>query len=229
MGVGPRILCLETSTRNCSVALFEDDRCLFGLEEAPLPLVHSDRLHPLIDEVLGSVHCPYAKLKAIAVGMGPGSYTGLRIGLSAAKGLCFALGIPLLPLSSLEILLHTQWERESQLRQKPATHYYPMIDARRMEVYTAGFDALGQRLYADRPMILEEELPHPVGRCFGDGSFKARSLLEPLGFEVLDGPLPSARSAGRLIQKAWTDNAFADLTTADPEYLKEFRSGKPAH
>jgi len=228
MGSHHRILCIETSTRNCSVALFEGELCLFSLEEAPMALVHSDRLHPMIEAVLQTASCSYPELQAVAVGMGPGSYTGLRIGLSAAKGLCFALGIPLLPLSSLEIVLHSQFEEERKQNREPAAFYHPMIDARRMEVYTAGFDALGHRWSADRPMILDQEQPAPVGRCFGDGSAKAREILTPLGFEVLDGPLPSARSAGRLIQKAWNEKAFAHLATADPEYLKEFRSGNPA-
>jgi tRNA threonylcarbamoyladenosine biosynthesis protein TsaB len=224
----PLFLALECSTRNCSVALFEENRLLDCLEESPEFFVHSDRLHSLIEELFTQTRRAFAELSAVGVGIGPGSYTGLRIGLSSAKGLCYALEIPLIGISSLEVLFHTQKRLESPLAGHPYTSYHPMLDARRMEVYTAEFDAIGRRISPDRPMILTEEVPQNSGLCFGDGSNKAFELLQAKGHSVVDGPLPSARAMGVPIFERWKAAEFEALDSAHPVYLKEFKAGKPS-
>ncbi len=222
----PLFLALECSTRNCSVALFEQNRLLECIEDAPESFVHSEKLHDFIEEIFRKSNCKISELSAVGVGIGPGSYTGLRIGLSSAKGICYALEIPLVGVSSLEILYQTLRLSEIESKTEAAARYFPMLDARRMEVYTAEFDARGQRSSPDRPMILTEEVPAHPGRCFGDGSFKAQALLEEKGHQVLNGPLPSARGMGDAIFSRWKAGDFEDLRALNPSYLKEFQAGK---
>lgn len=127
------ILCLETATTNCSVAIAVDGKIIALREENNQKFSHAEKLHVFIDEVLKKAKIDNKQLNAIAVSKGPGSYTGLRIGVSAAKGLCFALDIPLISTLTLEVI--------AQQVQQDTRYIIPMIDARRMEVYSAVFNS----------------------------------------------------------------------------------------
>lgn len=217
------ILLIESATLNCSVAVARDGEVIATLEETSHSFLHAEKLHlfarHLIDQQGTS-----APWKAIAVSNGPGSYTGLRIGLSLAKGLAFGWGVPLITVSTLEVLYHSF---KRHYPDRTASHYWPMLDARRMEVYTAGFDAHGRRTHRDVAMVLTDEVPSESGVCFGDGSEKARALLEQAHLEVVDGPLPSAQDMAVLAEAAFQAEQWADVAYAEPFYLKAFQAGTP--
>ena len=143
------ILNLETSTTNCSVALSQDGELIALKEDNNLQYSHSERLHLYIDEVINIAQVYQHKIDAVAVSMGPGSYTGLRIGVSAAKGLCFALDLPLIAVPTLEVLA-----RKINVN---AGCIIPMLDARRMEVYSQAFDAKHHPIEALSAQILQPD------------------------------------------------------------------------
>jgi len=222
------ILSLETSTHNCSVALHNKGKFLACREEAGTQYIHSDKLHVFIEELMREAQVAYTQLEAIAVGSGPGSYTGLRIGVSAAKGLAFGLQVPLIAATGPSILVAAF----RQMGQATSSDYYlaPMLDARRMEVYTALYRPSGQRLtdvtaevldantycdYADKPIYL-----------LGDGRQKALALNRA---NWRDGQVtyPSARYLGALAYDKLTRGQFEDLAYFEPFYLKSFKAGTP--
>jgi len=143
------ILCIETATTNCSVALSIYGKQVILKEDNSAQYSHAERLHPYIEAVLTLAKMNKKELTAIAVSKGPGSYTGLRIGVSAAKGLCYALGIPLISIATLKALSH-------QVKCDKGSYIIPMLDARRMEVYSAIFDADYNQIRATEAQILEE-------------------------------------------------------------------------
>src|SRR5690554_4655288 len=142
------ILNIETSTKNCSVALAKNGNTVIIKEIAEQNFSHSEKLHLFIDEVLKQAGIPYKELAAVALSKGPGSYTGLRIGASTAKGLCFALDIPLIALDSLTALARQVTSKDGLI--------VPMIDARRMEVYTAIFDENYNKKSEIQALIIDE-------------------------------------------------------------------------
>jgi tRNA threonylcarbamoyladenosine biosynthesis protein TsaB len=145
------LLCIETATEVCSVAISKD-RELLALKEVEDAFAHSAKLTLFIKDCIASANVKLADLEAIAISSGPGSYTALRVGISTAKGLCYALGIPLIEVNTLQSLALAT-AKQLQLSD---VLYCPMIDARRMEVYTALFDASGRSLTATQPLIVED-------------------------------------------------------------------------
>ena len=143
-----KILCLETATTNCSVALSENGSVIALKEDRSSRYSHAEKLHPFIEEVLKETGTEASKLDAIAVSKGPGSYTGLRIGVSAAKGLCFALNIPLISIPTL-----TSMASQASV---DCDYVVPMLDARRMEVYAAVFDSNMKQVRETRAEVLDE-------------------------------------------------------------------------
>jgi tRNA threonylcarbamoyladenosine biosynthesis protein TsaB len=225
---GPYFLAIETATAYGSVAVFSQAQ-LLGSIETRRQQSHARLLMPMIEQLLRNLDLHGADLAGIGVSRGPGSYTGLRVGVSTAKGLCFALERPLLSHSSLDSLAWGQRE----LAQRMQATIIPMVDARRMEVYCAAYDAQGQRRSDIRAQVVEadgfaEQLDAgPVIFC-GDGAEKCRSLLEahPHAY-VLGQALPSATQAGALLWQQWQAQAYEDLTTFEPFYLKDFRATQP--
>ncbi len=144
------ILCIETATTNCSVALGNKGKLLALKEDYSDNYSHAERLHLFIEEILKENGLKPTDLLAIAVSKGPGSYTGLRIGVSAAKGLCFALDIPLISIPTLKSLA-------LQVKQEKEGFIIPLLDARRMEVYTAGFTSENKQVFDTRAEILQED------------------------------------------------------------------------
>jgi tRNA threonylcarbamoyladenosine biosynthesis protein TsaB len=226
--LGPYLLAIDTATAIGSVAVFSQDR-LQGSQQIRRQASHARLLMPMIEALLHQLDLTPGDLAAIGVSRGPGSYTGLRVGVSTAKGLCYALDRPLLSLSSLQSLAHQQRE----LAQRLEARIMPMIDARRMEVYCAPFDAQGQPLAEIEARIVTEETFATwldQGRMIfcGDGAAKCRRLLEAHPQSIVLGEaLSHASYMGWGLWQCFQAQRFEDLTTFEPFYLKDFRATKP--
>ncbi len=222
------ILAIETSGKYCSVALIHEGLAEFSRVD-DTEMNHASAIGPFVDECVKEAHRREWKIDAVAVSMGPGSYTGLRIGLSMAKGLCFAMDIPLIGVSTLKLIAvkamfrNIDWQGDEIL--------IPMIDARRMEVYTAAYDFRLDSLMEPQPLILEEDsyrgLPQDRNLYFiGDGSAKSKEILKGDRYHWLDGVNPKASDMTALAEKALRESDFLDLAYSVPEYLKEYEAKK---
>lgn len=220
------LLHIETATTVCSVALAENEKILFS-KELNEGFTHAENLHLFIQEALKTTGLSVTQLNAVAVSKGPGSYTGLRIGVSAAKGLAYALNIPLIGVDTLQIMTRAA----VKLSQKEGL-YCPMIDARRMEIYTAlyGKDLKPQTpveaLIVDQQSISKFDTGEPIF-YFGDGMAKCRELLNtlPTAF-FIENIAPSADNMAELAFAKFTNKDFEDLAYFEPFYLKDFLAGK---
>jgi tRNA threonylcarbamoyladenosine biosynthesis protein TsaB len=219
------IVSIETSTPLCSVALHRSGELLCTLETIEEG-GHGKRLTRLIEAVCKESGVSLGQLDAVAVSNGPGSYTGLRIGLATAKGLCFALDIPLITLNTLKIMANA-WKDIPK-----NTLLLPMMDARRMEVYAAVFDgAYNETIVETQAIILESNsftnLKQPI-IAFGNGALKWKDLCENKWITFSEeNPYPQAKFMGRDAERAFSVQNFASLVQAEPEYLKEFMGTKP--
>ena len=219
----PRILLIETSTSLCSVALAVDGR-VAAMRESTEPRAHASLTAPFIQEILGETGLCAADLDAVCVSAGPGSYTGLRVGVSTAKGICFAAGVPLLSVGTLELLVHQACAED--LLPEGCRYVIPMIDARRMEVYTAVFTPQGQQLTEVEPRVIDgdsfraEREAGPV-LCIGDGAEKCREALAgPDVHFVQECPRAAAMLAPATT--AFEAGEFRDVAYFEPFYLKDF-------
>lgn len=216
------ILSLETSTLHCSVALHEKGE-LLSHELVSEEGSHSKALTLLIEKVMKTAGRTLADLTAVAVSNGPGSYTGLRIGLATAKGICFALDKPLICLPTLQIL--------SAVVQPPAgSLLLPMLDARRMEVYAAVYSPELEEVSPQEAHILTPESYQGFASvvAFGNGSAKWQESCTHPSITFLDEPLfPDAQHMGQLALEAFTNQKFENLVTKEPDYLKEYMGTKP--
>ena len=212
------ILNIETSTKNCSVALAKNGEIIVCREIAEMGYSHAEKLHVFIEEILIEANLKFSDLKAVAVSQGPGSYTGLRIGVSAAKGLCYALEIPLIAIDTLEILASQISIEEGVI--------VPMIDARRMEVYSAIFDKNHQKIRETKAEILTEESFSDLNQTVyfvGDSSQKAKTILKKENFIFLDDVMyPSAKQMTKKSYTLFTNNRFENVAYFEPFYLKDF-------
>jgi tRNA threonylcarbamoyladenosine biosynthesis protein TsaB len=212
------ILNIETATKNCSVALAKDGITVLFKEIAEEGYSHAERLHVFIEEIIHEAGIGCQDLSAIAVSQGPGSYTGLRIGVSAAKGLCFALTIPLIAVDTLQ-LLASQAKVSNGL-------IIPMLDARRMEVYSAIFtDSFENKRAVQAEIITEssfEDLEETV-YFVGDCSEKCKTVLTRENFIFLEEiKYPSAREMSFLSFDKYKKNDTVDVAYFEPYYLKDF-------
>lgn len=214
------ILCLETATKNCSVAINKDGCLLAYKEEVSENYSHSEQLIPFIQSVLIDQKLELADLDAIAVSKGPGSYTGLRIGVSTAKGLCYSLGIPLLAHSTLETMAM------GMTKKIPQKVYCPMIDARRMEVYTALFNEEKQLTNIEACIVDEnsfyEDLAENEILFFGDGADKCQQVITHKNASFINDVYPSAKDMVPLSESAFQHERFEDVAYFEPFYLKDF-------
>lgn len=224
------ILAIETSSKYCSVALIHEGLAEFNRED-DIEMNHARAIGPFVEDCMKEASRRDWKIDAVAVSMGPGSYTGLRIGLSMAKGLCFSLDVPLIGISTLQLLAvkamfrDLDWQGDEIL--------VPMIDARRMEVYTAAYDFRLDTLIKPQPLILEEksyfELPGDRDVYFmGDGSAKSKDVLKGERYHWIDNINPHAADMTALAEKAFRENRFLDVAYSVPEYLKEYEAKKSA-
>src|SRR5436190_8235185 len=221
----PLILAIETATKLCSVALARDGIVLALREEESDRHTHAERVNVFVQEVMAEAGPALPDLDAVAVGIGPGSYTGLRIGLSAAKGLCYALDKPLIGLSTLGTLTRSALDVGAT-----GPQLWPMIDARRMEVFTQAFDGEGLATGQAMPLVLNEEWAAAAqGRMvFGDGADKAASLWEGrAGITFVRGIRPSAVAMFTEAGRRFSTKSFDDLAYLVPEYGKAANVTQP--
>lgn len=217
------ILCIETATTNCSVALEKGGKLLALKEDYSNNYSHAERLHLFIEDILKENDVRTEALKAIAVSKGPGSYTGLRIGVSAAKGLCFALDLPLISVPTLESLA-------LQVKQEKEGFIIPLLDARRMEVYTAGFNSEYRNVFDTRAEILtpdsfSEYLENASVTFIGNGVEKFSNICEHPNASFVEGKLPSAAQMVGLAHEKFHKKKFEDVAYFEPYYLKNFQAG----
>jgi tRNA threonylcarbamoyladenosine biosynthesis protein TsaB len=212
------ILNIETATRNCSVSLAKSGKTIAYKEIADQGYTHAENLHVFIEEVLATASIKINDLNAVAVSCGPGSYTGLRIGVSAAKGLCYALKIPLIAVDTLSILAEKVTLKNGLI--------IPMIDARRMEVYSAVFDENKNQIRTTQAEILNENSFSEYQETIyfvGDSTEKAKTILNKPNFVFLDDIVfPSARDISSLAYEKYIQNHFEDVAYFEPFYLKDF-------
>lgn len=212
------ILNIETATKNCSVAIAKDGQTLLCNEIAEEDYSHAEKLHVFIEETLQELQLQYSDLSAVAVSQGPGSYTGLRIGVSAAKGLCFALGIPLIAVDTLEVLASRAKVSDGII--------VPMIDARRMEVYSAVFNSRLEKIREVRAEILTEDSFNDLGAnvyFVGDCLEKGKTVLMKPNFMFLDAVVyPSANEMGKISFEKYQKSDTVDVAYFEPYYLKDF-------
>lgn len=213
---------IETATTVCSVSVFKNEELLF-LKELDNGFTHAENLHLFIESGLKETGLSPSELDAIAVSKGPGSYTGLRIGVSTAKGLAYALSVPLISVDTLQIMTAAA---AAQLKEEAI--YCPMIDARRMEVYTALYDRQLQQQAPVNALIVDETSiesfrAYPNVCYFGDGMPKCRALLQSMSNAVfLDAIVPSAAHMIRPVLSKFNRKEFEDVAYFEPFYLKDF-------
>ncbi|MCM4169321.1 tRNA N6-adenosine threonylcarbamoyltransferase, mitochondrial [Arenibacter antarcticus] len=213
------ILNLETATTNCSVSIAKNGELVLLKEDNSPNYSHSEKLHIFIQEALQEASLSFKDISAIAVSKGPGSYTGLRIGVSAAKGLCFSLDLPLISVSTLESLA-------AQGNSKHHNYIIPLLDARRMEVYSAIFNSSRVQVRETKAEIIEKD--HFMAYAeegsvllIGDGAEKCKGILDHPNFTFIT-TLPTALEMGELSYKKFKAGNFENVAYFEPYYLKNF-------
>ena len=218
----PIILNIETSSTNCSVSLSNNNKLIDCLEKDSPNYSHSQKLHSFISELMEKNNISFKDLDAVAVGIGPGSYTGLRIGLSAAKGICYALDIPLISVSSLENMVsNIQFEGI----------IISTIDARRDEVYSCIFDKDKKVLREELPEIIKSKSYINYSKTdkvliVGNGQKKCKEIIDFNNNFNWNKNIqkPSASNMGDIAYKKFELNDFEDIAYCEPKYLKEFKT-----
>ena len=220
------LLHLETATTVCSVALSLDSK-LLALEEVNAGYAHAENLVSFCETVLKKSGYTFSDLSAVAVSKGPGSYTGLRIGVSTAKGFCYALAIPLISVTTLQHLA-----AQLSVQNKASLNLFcPMIDARRMEVYCAIYDSDNKEIKETAAEIITENSFSEILKnrkliFFGDGAEKCKAVLQPNSNAVfLDAVFPSAKNMIALAYAKFKNKEFEDTAYFEPFYLKDFLIG----
>jgi tRNA threonylcarbamoyladenosine biosynthesis protein TsaB len=219
----PKILCIETATTMCSVALGRDGQ-LLAAKELNAGYTHAENLTVFIEEVMKEAGIAFPALDAIAVSKGPGSYTGLRIGVSAAKGLCYALDRPLISVDTL----YSMFSAVSQLPGHGSPLYCPMLDARRMEVYCAVYDQQGRVVEPVSAKIIDENsfsdlLNERSMVFFGDGADKCKEALSHHDHAAfIDNIYPTAKAMVPLAEEKFKKNQVESVAYFEPFYLKDF-------
>jgi len=216
------ILNIETATKNCSVSISKEGKTIALKELNDGNYSHAEKLHKLIEQVVLEAKIELSHLKAIAVSKGPGSYTGLRIGVSAAKGLCFALDIPMISVNTLQSLaLSVSIDRGYKI---------PLLDARRMEVYSQVFNDKNEKIRDVHAEIIDSDsfsefLNADKVYFFGDGAEKCKEIITHKNAVFIDGKFPSAKEMSVISYEKYGKNEFEDVAYFEPFYLKEFIGG----
>lgn len=218
------ILSIETSTNVCSVALHREG-VLVANQVHQVDKSHSSLLPGIVLEICEEAGIALKDVEAVAVSEGPGSYTGLRIGVSTAKGFAYTLRIPIIAIPTLDVYLEA-------VRGKFKGDFYlcPMMDARRMEVYTKMEDQKGNTVWEVEPKILDENsfaaLDKPV-YLFGNGMPKFREIVDQENLMFIDDIYPNAANMGRIAWEKYQKEVFEDVAYFEPNYLKEWRTTTP--
>ena len=219
-----KILYLETSSRNCSVAISDDEKLLCLTEEVSDNYKQSESLHTFVEWALEGAGISMKDIEAVSLGKGPGSYTGLRIGASSAKGFCYGLKVPLVAVNSLESMIEPFLGNNYDF-------VIPLIDARRMEVYTAVYDGkTGEEISETEAKILDEysfeEFKDKKVIFVGDGAKKAREILQLPNAEYNEDIYPSAQYLIKKSLEKINNKEFEDIAYFEPFYLKDFHGVK---
>ncbi|MEP2059373.1 MAG: tRNA (adenosine(37)-N6)-threonylcarbamoyltransferase complex dimerization subunit type 1 TsaB [Maribacter litoralis] len=214
------LLNLETSSTNCSVCIAKDGAILAIQELNSANYSHAEKLHLFIEEVVQEASLKMKDIEAVAVSKGPGSYTGLRIGVSAAKGLCYALGIPLISVSTLKSMA-------SQIKINEGEVLIPVLDARRMEVYSAIFDADLHQIRETKAEIIDEHsfveyINSKSVHFLGSGAEKIKELFTDASINYHCDVVPSAREMASISADKFNASKFEDVAYFEPYYLKDF-------
>lgn len=221
------IIQLETTTKQCSVALSYKGNCISKKVLLAEHFSHDEKLHVFIREVLQEASVGFSELDAVSISKGPGSYTGLRIGVAAAKGLCFALDLPLIGIQTLELMV------QPFIGKAEYVFFIPMLDARRMEVYTAVFDNSKTWIQETNALVLEAQSFYDLigdSPClvFGNGASKFKTLQPKINAHFTETvSYPSAEDMSRLAWLEFQKKNFEDLATFEPFYLKDFQTTPP--
>ncbi|QTE21629.1 tRNA (adenosine(37)-N6)-threonylcarbamoyltransferase complex dimerization subunit type 1 TsaB [Polaribacter cellanae] len=213
------ILNIETATKNCSVSIAKNGKILAIKELNNGNYSHAEVLHPFIVEVLKEANIKTTAIDAVAVSKGPGSYTGLRIGVSAAKGLCFAFNKPLISIDTLNSLAHSISVDNGTI--------IPMLDARRMEVYAAVYDNNYQQKREIKAEIIDENsfsdfLNTDKVYFLGDGAAKCKEIITHKNAVFIEDKFPSAKEMAMLSYNKYKKNDIEDVAYFEPFYLKDF-------
>lgn len=224
------IICIETATPVCSIALVSNGTVV-GLKESDRKNSHAKMVGVFIQQLLSEAGLKASDLVAVAVSKGPGSYTGLRIGVSTAKGLCYALSIPLLAINTLRLMatgLITKLKNEKIKN----TLFCPMIDAKRMEVYCAIYDSEGNEQLKTNAVIVDNNtfnnyLEKQKMIVFGDGAEKCKPVITHPNVEFVDDFRSSAAFMHTIAFQKYKDKTFEDVAYFEPFYLKDFIAGVP--
>ena len=214
------ILNIETATKNCSVSLAEAGNLIGFRELNNEQYTHAEKLHVFIKELIDEAQIEFSDLKAVAISKGPGSYTGLRIGVSAAKGLCYSLDIPLISILTLESLAHA-------IEVEKGAAIVPLLDARRMEVYAAVFSDSYEQIRETKAEIIDENsfreyLERSKVYFLGDGAEKCTDMIDHENAVFLKDHFPSSKEMVALSYAKYTNNDFEDVAYFEPYYLKDF-------
>lgn len=223
------IINIETSTRVCSAALAKDGK-LLDLKESFDDRTHATQLTVFIDELFKENALSYADLDAVSVSEGPGSYTGLRIGVSVAKGICYGQNKPLIAVNTLQAMALMAIESDKSIAKN--AKLCPMIDARRMEVYSSLFDTTAKKLRDTQAEVIEagaykDLLDKGTVVFFGDGAEKCMETINHENAVFLKEIYPSAKYMGKLSQKLFDQQQFKDVAYFEPFYLKDFVATTP--
>lgn len=232
----PLLLHIETSTKACSAGLSRDGQMVALRESIDKDYAHSSLLTVFIEELFATAEITPVQLDAVATSSGPGSYTGLRIGVSAAKGLCYALDIPLIAVNTMKALTVVASNQVKACKDYLCPDslevlYCPMIDARRMEVYYALFDSKHKQIKKTEAAIIDgdsfkKELVSKKIIFFGDGAEKCRTVIQSKNALFLKDIWPSATGMVPEAEKKWEQKDFVNLAYFEPFYLKDFVAGK---
>jgi tRNA threonylcarbamoyladenosine biosynthesis protein TsaB len=217
------LLHIETTTTVCSAALSRDG-ALLGLEETRGAYVHAENLTVFCDRLLKKNDLKFSQLDGVSVSKGPGSYTGLRIGVSAAKGFCYALGIPLIAVDTLQAMAFGMRDEAKE------GLLCPMIDARRMEVYCAVYDQHLHTVQETKPLVIDANsfdtfLEKGLVWFSGDGAEKCKPVLQHTNARFTEAGWPSAKHLVALAEEKFRNKQFEDLALFEPFYLKTFHPG----
>ncbi|WP_422089647.1 tRNA (adenosine(37)-N6)-threonylcarbamoyltransferase complex dimerization subunit type 1 TsaB [Tenacibaculum ovolyticum] len=213
------ILNIETATKNCSVSLAENGEILVIRELNDGNYSHAEKLHPFIQEIIDEAKILLSDIDAVAVSKGPGSYTGLRIGVSAAKGVCFAVEKPLISIETLKSLAYSISVDKGLI--------VPMLDARRMEVYSAVYDVNYEELREIKAEIIDEnsfesELSNGKVYFLGDGAAKCKEVIIHENAIFIEDEFPSSKEMAMLSYAKYKKNDIEDVAYFEPFYLKDF-------
>lgn len=218
------IICIETSTRVCSAALSINGVTVYSEKSSEGPS-HAVLLGPFVERALAEAKTRGVSPDAVAVSSGPGSYTGLRIGVSLAKGICFGYNIPIIGIPTLKIMAYSGIKKQND----SAGIYYPMLDARRMEVYSSLFNNAGEEIRETEAEIIDSDFLNNIPGeqpvyLFGDGATKCKEVVSSPRAVFIDDIVPLAEDMSQLAEDAYLNDQAVNAAYFEPFYLKEFQA-----